>query len=151
MRGEVGRCNLHRLPPRITPAHAGRSRNQWLLKLFVRDHPRACGEKDSHKQAQRSAVGSPPRMRGEAQKAVAGIGESGITPAHAGRSHRVSIRKSGSKDHPRACGEKVTRYRPFTSFPGSPPRMRGEVLRWSSWFVPPGITPAHAGRRQARI
>ena len=50
------------------------------------------------------------------------------------------------QDHPRLCGEKLG----FLGCPafriGSPPPMRGKVLRWEVLFLHSGITPAYAGK-----
>ena len=51
------------------------------------------------------------------------------------------------RDHPRTCGEK-RKAQTFLSWrKGSPPHMRGKApaQRWT--ILPPGITPAHAGKR----
>ena len=50
----------------------------------------------------------------------------GITPAHAGKSLTVSPSRSGNRDHPRACGEKLYTNRYDVAQRGSPPRMRGK-------------------------
>ena len=87
MRGKGPLCHAPCIGPRITPAHAGKS--QWLHRLGCRwwDHPRACGEKVSTHPDIRNFVGSPPRMRGKANAISMGPRKTGITPAHAGKSH----------------------------------------------------------------
>ncbi len=52
--------------PRITPADAGTSRGDKMLKQLPEDHPRGCGDKLSTVTAAISPLGSPPRMRGQA-------------------------------------------------------------------------------------
>ena len=69
-----------------------------------------------------------------------------ITPAHAGKRRGSKRPRRGSRDHPRACGEKYTVSVYARGYGGSPPRMRGKgVVRRET---PPivGITPAHAGK-----
>ena len=51
------------------------------------------------------------------------------------------------QDHPRLCGEKISHIISFTSPLGSPPPMRGKVIRRQSGKVQIGITPAYAGKR----
>ena len=73
--------------------------------------------------------------------------ESGITPAHAGKSTNKDIKFGFGRDHPRACGEKPT-FEPATVMTlGSPPRMRGKVGYAQLCACSLGITPAHAGKR----
>ena len=45
------------------------------------------------------------------------------------------------------CGEKLEPCPVFSSSPGSPPRVRGKVGITQAAFLPPGITPACAGKR----
>ena len=46
------------------------------------------------------------------------------------------------------CGEKMPVYRSLVSILGSPPRVRGKVLRAESLTSPARITPACAGKRR---
>ena len=50
---------------RITPAHAGKRSERSVLGAALRDHPRACGEKQLAATPRPSHTGSPPRMRGK--------------------------------------------------------------------------------------
>ena len=88
-------------------------------------------------------------MRGKDTRPLRKAASKGITPAHAGKSRQITILLSGSQDHPRACGEKrVSDIKKYKN-PGSPPRMRGKVLVSNVAIDEDGITPAHAGKRQA--
>ena len=49
----------------ITPACAGKSVNNNPQTLWIRDHPRVCGEKDAAVGAGKFILGSPPRVRGK--------------------------------------------------------------------------------------
>ena len=51
-------------------------------------------------------LGSPPRMRGKGCYMQELSGETGITPAYAGKSALRLTAKDPSGDHPRMCGEK---------------------------------------------
>ena len=66
-----------------------------------------CGEKVNGRAACGGAAGSPPRVRGEGDKATANALKLGITPACAGRSFRVLRQPQHVLDHPRVCGEKL--------------------------------------------
>ena len=92
-----------------------------------------------------------------------------ITPAHAGKSRSPCSGCPASRDHPRACGEKIIVATKEAVTLGSPPRMRGKValavdgdrlrgitprMRGKGRYRPGGyhavgITPAHAGKRIA--
>ena len=70
-----------------------------------------------------------------------------ITPAYAGKSHKVRLQAAGRWDHPRVCGEKRCRRQKEWCGVGSPPRMRGKGFGfWNNDHLV-GITPAYAGKR----
>ena len=71
----------------------------------------------------------------------------GITPAYAGKSYRKKFSQMIRKDHPRLCGEKYFNFTKKGYSQGSPPPMRGKVLRGSMIRRMSGITPAYAGKR----
>ena len=48
----------------ITPAHAGNTLTKRLMTIWLRDHPRACGEYLHQPVSIYCPLGSPPRMRG---------------------------------------------------------------------------------------
>ena len=70
-----------------------------------------------------------------------------ITPACAGK--RILQLPAGKvqKDHPRVCGEKQCPLGKRRGYQGSPPRVRGKAMMFSSSFAFKGITPACAGKR----
>ena len=90
----------------ITPAHAGKSYIRPALLLPEWDHPRTCGEKTICGEWQQTFGGSPPHMRGKDFWHYADSYETGITPAHAGKSPRSLATTYGIS--------------------GSPPHMRGK-------------------------
>ena len=65
MRGKV--CDRVEIPVdfRITPAYAGKSRQQERLLGVRADHPRLCGEKTLEYAQKKLNKGSPPPMRGK--------------------------------------------------------------------------------------
>ena len=166
-RGEEGDPSPDNVRQRITPACAGRSREQYIFVGQNRDHPRVRGEKGEHHAERIFGLGSPPRARGEAEAGAPADAAAGITPACAGRSHRRTFRHRRGGDHPRVRGEKRDGYlwaadgagspprargeatpASCSSHPqGSPPRARGEVAADHSVQKGTGITPACAGRR----
>ena len=107
MRGK-GR-NASRVGPgtRITPAYAGKSPEPYAQGKMVQDHPRVCGEKVEPLDDPSKKEGSPPRMRGKVCPPYRRVPPRRITPAHAGKSYAFLRFGAQSRDHPRACGEKV--------------------------------------------
>ena len=94
VRGKAKRHARLLLPAGITPACAGK--RGWLRPAGQRwrDHPRVCGEKALSTFSSRKNSGSPPRMRG---KVIAEAGHhqiGGITPACAGKSAELELKKA---------------------------------------------------------
>ena len=115
------------------------------------DHPRACGEKNLPPPLLLLLTGSPPRMRGKVNLAVYNIIIQGITPAHAGKSHGDVLQTVLLKDHPRACGEKLSSLLLKSMPEGSPPRMRGKGILMLRIKMQLRITPAHAGKSYTQV
>ena len=88
-------------------------------------------------------------MRGKEYNDLDAYGRQGITPAHAGKSFREGVGKRSALDHPRPCGEKTFSHKSKRVFAGSPPPMRGKAANADGKTVCGGITPAHAGKREA--
>ena len=72
----------------ITPAHAGLTIQRLTMKGKHRDHPRACGAYENTGIKHMVLAGSPPRMRGLHGGGGGSAVLPGITPAHAGLTHR---------------------------------------------------------------
>ena len=148
MRGKLFRHSLFLFRGRITPADAGKTSKIEHISLSVQDHPRGCGENGAHARRWCCEMGSPPRMRGKLGMAGFGIDTSRITPADAGKTFGKKVLSSSRKDHPRGCGENCT-CRWFCQFClGSPPRMRGKLLKSAENLLTNRITPADAGKTQ---
>ena len=76
-----------------------------------------------------------------------GRGSVRITPAHAGKSRHIVGKRIDERDHPRTRGEKPMATLTSTARTGSPPHTRGKGVQLQGGVVPPGITPARAGKR----
>ena len=135
---------------RITPACAGKRKQEHGQKNRSGDHPRVCGEKCACTAKPMPLWGSPPRMRGKVPTIPVSIHSLGITPACAGKRADCPTWGCTGWDHPRVCGEKGCWKFSSRNHSGSPPRMRGKApLR--AWIgCAPGITPAYAGKRHER-
>ena len=132
---------------RITPADAGTSVFPDFDTLVAVDHPRGCGDKLVRISAPVSAVGSPPRMRGQGDSGTAHTIYPGITPADAGTSLFLFASFAIVRDHPRGCGDKLPDWYSDTGSQGSPPRMRGQGRLNADKRRNGRITPADAGTR----
>ena len=131
MRGKVLAALMPANRTGITPAYAGKRDCKEAKKMVHRDHPRVCGETVCCLICQLYAVGSPPRMRGNASAPGLRRWYARITPAYAGkRAVRLDIQESE---------------------PGSPPRMRGNVSIFCGLCTVVGITPAYAGKRSGPL
>ena len=135
---------------RITPAYAGKSTSTTYTALNFEDHPRLCGEKKRSASATIVSPGSPPPMRGKAISVFYAPVGLGITPAYAGKRAVLQRCFYSRRDHPRLCGEKALICRFPIISRGSPPPMRGKVLRGPMTRRMTGITPAYAGKSVAR-
>ena len=147
MRGKVPNRRSTETKPGITPAYAGKSTCLILFDTLLKDHPRVCGEKRCCTALCRPGVGSPPRMRGKANRGLNKPPVYGITPAYAGKSRGHDAGKPAHWDHPRVCGEKWAVRPTSHRWRGSPPRMRGKAPGTPGTILCDGITPAYAGKR----
>ena len=105
-----------------------------------------CGEKAAVLPPLEPPQGSPPRVRGKAERVNMPRRFRRITPAYAGKSIQGSGPLNPAWDHPRVCGEKGFIGLEVGLYPGSPPRMRGKALGDGSFLADKGITPAYAGK-----
>ena len=107
-----------------------------------------CGEKKDNPDEWSEVQGSPPRVRGKEEMLYQGRHSSGITPACAGKRDKAGLPFVPVRDHPRVCGEKSGRVRPWRKHKGSPPRVRGKEEMLYQGRHSSGITPACAGKRR---
>ena len=147
MRGKDLLLSISTQQHRITPAYAGKRWGCVTGGSGCWDHPRICGEKPRFFTYLHALKGSPPHMRGKANRLTLPVLLGGITPAYAGKRNWQNSMTKTAKDHPRICGEKRRFLPPAPSGLGSPPHMRGKA--WRRGVVPSaaGITPAYAGKR----
>ena len=69
-----------------------------------------------------------------------------ITPAGAGKTLQRLVRRVAERDHPRRCGENLSKIDFTVEHVGSPPRMRGKRFYKLITAASGRITPAHAGK-----
>ena len=111
----------------IIPAYAGNTSWDLSTRRLSWDHPRVCGEHAAEIQACGGYLGSSPRMRGTHYRSSRHRYHRGIIPAYAGNTRQQPRRYRQNRDHPRVCGEHAFSSVPFSSVPGSSPRMRGTL------------------------
>ena len=92
MRGKDTKSHKKRDLGGITPAHAGKSTYLYFFYLFWWDHPRTCGEKQPFYTFRIVTLGSPPHMRGKVNLKKNEETYIGITPAHAGKRLKESLK-----------------------------------------------------------
>ena len=107
-------------------------------------------------------------MRGKLPFAILILPISGITPAGAGKTLTLPLPQQLRQDHPRRCGENRLLRLPVVLMPritpagagkthtpmphcicpclGSPPQVRGKLVRKNHRHLPKRITPAGAGK-----
>ena len=146
LRGKVDRTAGKARRAGITPAYAGKRGMRYKAMRSYRDHPRVCGEKYIQDPTENAILGSPPRMRGKECSWASMTAFVGITPACAGKRQADRSSLDIVRDHPRVCGEKSMCTRSPVSTSGSPPRMRGKVLKQLIVDSVDGITPTYAGK-----
>ena len=149
VRGKDHSENSDTLIIRITPACAGKRKNDDAVDSVAKDHPRLCGEKPSEIMETAKQAGSPPPVRGKDALEKGVYAEERITPACAGKRRTAKHRRLVERDHPRLCGEKPTAGDSCYYGMGSPPPVRGkdsEILLPDEIFR---ITPACAGKSKA--
>ena len=150
MRGRVCRQGCTCPGSGITPAYAGKRTLAQRMPLCLKDHPRVCGEEVVGFRPAIKISGSPPRMRGRAQRQKMALISRRITPAYAGKRVRHAHQGAANQDHPRVCGEEVAVPVVELDAVGSPPRMRGRGSEYDAAQPVSGITPAYAGKSTGR-
>ena len=92
MRGKVLSGELKDPSPGITPAHAGKRTYGRKSNECHKDHPRTCGEKFIFTFGKMNKRGSPPHMRGKGTDDYEECQINRITPAHAGKRLKESLK-----------------------------------------------------------
>ena len=134
----------------IIPACAG---NTGVLKGSTPsggDHPRLRGEHAVGWTAFRFTSGSSPPARGTPQGSWQSQKSTGIIPACAGNTWRLSEMTKLIRDHPRLRGEHTTKNNNPNQERGSSPPARGTHSLKPDRRPRPGIIPACAGNTRVR-
>ena len=86
----------------------GTSINQAVNDYRNKDHPHACGDKRNIVLPLRPVIGSSPCVWGQVPISVAVEYHDGIIPMRVGTRHKSLKFSDDIKDHPHACGDKIT-------------------------------------------
>ena len=129
----------------IIPAYAGNTVRPHVARKRAWDHPRVCGEHYLKKFLTAPYAGSSPRMRGTPICPRDNGYIVGIIPAYAGNTGSSLSSVTVTWDHPRVCGEHLSRLPWASTLMGSSPRMRGTPVQVGRRVVAAGIIPAYAG------
>ena len=146
VRGEAGGRRRGPGGRRFSPACAGRGSSTATQPRRSSVQPRVCGERVGREDALREALGSAPRVRGEAPRPPRRRRRPRFSPACAGRGGRRAAVGRPTPVQPRVCGERVAGVVAFLQGYGSAPRVRGEATSRTSTSAATGFSPACAGR-----
>ena len=138
----------------LIPAHAGKTstRRPTSARARVRAargcwaHPRSRGENEGHRRASSSASGSSPLTRGKHDLRRHDQDQTGLIPAHAGKTYVAVTVAPGGAAHPRSRGENAPRSPRDPQPAGSSPLTRGKHLCGLADASRRGLIPAHAGK-----
>ena len=110
----------------LIPAHAGKTRGGESNVRYRAAHPRSRGENAEKPRNADDGPGSSPLTRGKRFELQESREDTGLIPAHAGKTPRWCPRPRGARAHPRSRGENFTsRTRPACGT-GSSPLTRGK-------------------------
>ena len=116
-----------------------------------RDHPRMCGEHHHGLVLGLRAEGSSPHVRGAREGEFDAAARVGIIPACAGSTSSPLPASTGSRDHPRMCGEHWERDDERDGYRGSSPHVRGAPRIPGPRPPVRGIIPACAGSTRGAV
>ena len=130
----------------LIPAHAGKTIFVALYQNNETAHPRSRGENSDTYCGRGPGMGSSPLTRGKRQLVDQCQEESGLIPAHAGKTLYVNIEGYVWRAHPRSRGENTHGGSQFSTITGSSPLTRGKQRRADESADWEGLIPAHAGK-----
>ena len=145
-RGKLGGGSRGTLHPRLIPAHAGKTSWRPACRSPRTAHPRSRGENARYVSPQASSDGSSPLTRGKPSRRKTPTLNTGLIPAHAGKTVASWRIRQAARAHPRSRGEN---YRPGHCehrCDGSSPLTRGKRFGVEVAAVGGGLIPAHAGK-----
>ena len=141
----------HRSAPRpgLIPAHAGKTSRAPPTTYGPWAHPRSRGENIRWYWYRFQRFGSSPLTRGKRQRRSGRRRQTGLIPAHAGKTRQALYRFDPTAAHPRSRGENAPDQPTIQSTRGSSPLTRGKRNDNHRIVVHRRLIPAHAGKTGA--
>ena len=133
-------------PPRLIPAHAGKTVCDRACKHHGPAHPRSRGENVLPRLPSADFAGSSPLTRGKPCFRRSGRQRGRLIPAHAGKTCRSRARPWTRRAHPRSRGENRLSIGAGDRRAGSSPLTRGKRRPGGAPLRPCRLIPAHAGK-----
>ena len=133
-------------PPRLIPAHAGKTTWTGAYSPPTKAHPRSRGENRCGHRRGCGRRGSSPLTRGKHRRPARDRRGLGLIPAHAGKTTPTPRSSSLLRAHPRSRGENAAGIEATISDEGSSPLTRGKLRRLCGLKSSTGLIPAHAGK-----
>ena len=148
-RGKPGTSPTYQRPPRLIPAHAGKTVTPSRAPRQGRAHPRSRGENCHQAKRLDREAGSSPLTRGKRAGRRRSRGRGRLIPAHAGKTHRRARGSARGEAHPRSRGENGIFVFSVIFLVGSSPLTRGKRLSSQRTSTAARLIPAHAGKTKA--
>ena len=145
-RGKRGPGRIPGPPPRLIPAHAGKTMPLTGGSSATGAHPRSRGENGARESLLPAPLGSSPLTRGKLSPRGRSCGRRRLIPAHAGKTRRHITGASSTSAHPRSRGENEPFGRVGLVFAGSSPLTRGKPVTGIVDQAAGRLIPAHAGK-----
>ena len=133
-------------PPRLIPAHAGKTRGTTVRDRISSAHPRSRGENLGFRGGLESLGGSSPLTRGKRATVYRRVAGPRLIPAHAGKTSAPKMRRDIDTAHPRSRGENAGSEDESAAFCGSSPLTRGKPYYKTMTRCWVRLIPAHAGK-----
>ena len=146
-RGENGRIEVtDRAAPGSSPLTRGKHNHQSPVPHQAAAHPRSRGENGKGVNIAQPRLGSSPLTRGKPLAALITAANSGLIPAHAGKTSVGHCAIGCHWAHPRSRGENRVAVYEVTQTGGSSPLTRGKLSLAMHISSIPRLIPAHAGK-----
>ena len=133
----------------LIPAHAGKTEGIRGYGGLDRAHPRSRGENIDLRERDARHVGSSPLTRGKPPAVLPPSRDTGLIPAHAGKTAKIRQSEACPRAHPRSRGENGEGFWEMVSASGSSPLTRGKLRAVAYLATALRLIPAHAGKTAA--
>ena len=130
----------------LIPAHAGKTSPLFGRYSECEAHPRSRGENFTAEVITALGGGSSPLTRGKPRPVLSSLKQSGLIPAHAGKTLSRRSKPPPPSAHPRSRGENASIDAKAAELGGSSPLTRGKPRRRRPVHGRCRLIPAHAGK-----